>query len=835
MKIEIEEGGLAMSDLTAYKQNKCLLVSAIIGIAAVALAFLGCEKTANKSSIATTPNTVVAIPSDNQETVNYEVDFEPVIEFHGEAFPVKALATASRNTSLDGSPRMKTEGDYIGDVFGDFGVTLTIKGDAGGSVQTRVEVEGDRFIKKSLQEAVVPTNTSIEVFPRIMYDYPALERLNQPAMANVTFRLYIANTLVKETTEVVRFHSVNEVPLAEISRRDGETIINHKWLFAAYVNEEDPLIDKILQEALEIGTVEKIGWGDSFSFGGYQDRDGDGDPSLEVQLQVLAVWSVFQRRNIKYSNITTTSTANQAVATQYVRTLEESYSNSQANCVDGTVLFASVLRKLGIEPFLVLIPGHMFLGYFLDDTFESINVLETTMLGSVDLSKVTKDDSWWGKFKNWIGMGKTQSSVSRDSFLAASDAAWSTWEEVKDKIKDDSEEDYYIIPIAASRAAGVMPIKRYTNGEDTAGGDTAPGVVASGGDAQSAHGSLSAGEYVEKGDFDTAPGVGASGGDAQSASGPLSAEEYFKRGESFFEKNDYDTAIAEFSDAIRLKPDYAAAYARRGNVYRLRGMKDYGGYDKEDWDRAIADCTQAIRLDPKYAPAYIYRGNIYYDKSLDDRDKSMLDLAIADYTQLIRLKPDDADAYRVRGEVYLHKGDYDRAIADCTQAIRLNPDAYDAYYTRSQGYFQKKDWNKVIVDCTEAIRLFSESKWGEYLVYTEAYNDRGVAYFWKGDYDKAIEDYNTAINHDPDYALGYANLAWAYLEKGDYDRAISYCNQAINLDPNLSFSYRHRGFAYMKKGDYAKARTDFEKALQIDPDYTLAREGLEELRKNGRL
>jgi len=450
-----------------YKQKKYrfLPVLIVISYTIAVLTLPGCN--ADKPKIAKIPSTVIAIQGDNQQMEkNYEIDFKPIVEFHGEAFPVKALALASNNTDWNGSPRMKEEGDYIGDCFGDFGASINIKGASGGNIQTRVEVEGDRFIKKSSQEVIVPSNTSVEVFPRIAYDYPALERLNKPTSANVTFRLYINNTLVKETTEVVRFHSVNEVPLAEISRWDNKTIIDHSWLFAAYVNEDDPLIDKILKEALDIGTVEKLGINKSFSFSGYQDRNGDEDTSWEVSQQVLAVWSVFQRHNIKYSNIATTSTGNQAVSTQYVRTLEESYSNSQANCVDGTVLFASVLRKLGIEPFLVLIPSHMFLGYYLDKNGESFSVLETTMLGDVDLSKFTEDNNWLGRFQNWSGLGKTQSSASRDSFLAATEYAEKEWEEVKDKIDrtgETAEAGYSKIEISAFRAAGIMPINRNTN------------------------------------------------------------------------------------------------------------------------------------------------------------------------------------------------------------------------------------------------------------------------------------------------------------------------------------------------------------------------------------
>jgi hypothetical protein len=404
------------------------------------------------------PNTPQA---GNAAPLNYEVFFDPVIEFHGEAFPVKSLALAAWNGTAE-YPRMVNRDDYIGDVKGDFGVSLSINGNgaSGEPLPVRVEIEGDRFIRKSAHDLKLPANKKVEVFPRIAYNYAALEQLVQPASENVVFRLYIGGALVKEKMEVVRFHSVNEVPLKEISRWDNEAVIDHTFLFAAYVNEDDPLIDTILKEALEFGISEKIGFGNSFSFVGYQDLDGDEDTSLEVLLQVLAVWSVFQKHNIKYSNITTTSTGNFSIATQYVRTPQESFGNSQANCVDGSVLFASVLRKLGIEPFLVLVPGHMFVGYFLDDEFSELEFLETTMLGSANVSKATKDDSWLGKLKNWSGIGKTQSSVMRDSFLAATARAEEEWEEAADKIFDDAEEDYQIIAISDARSSGIMPVKR---------------------------------------------------------------------------------------------------------------------------------------------------------------------------------------------------------------------------------------------------------------------------------------------------------------------------------------------------------------------------------------
>lgn len=55
------------------------------------------------------------------------------------------------------------------------------------------------------------------------------------------------------------------------------------------------------------------------------------------------------------------------------------------------------------------------------------------------------------------------------------------------------------------------------------------------------------------------------------------------------EKGDYDRAIADFDEAIRLDPKYAHAYENRAKAYASKG----------DYDRANTDRNEAIRLDRK--------------------------------------------------------------------------------------------------------------------------------------------------------------------------------------------------------------------------------------------
>ena len=61
-----------------------------------------------------------------------------------------------------------------------------------------------------------------------------------------------------------------------------------------------------------------------------------------------------------------TSLSSNVVYTQRVRTLDDALESSQINCVDGSVLLASLMKAININPILVRIPGHMFVGYYTD-------------------------------------------------------------------------------------------------------------------------------------------------------------------------------------------------------------------------------------------------------------------------------------------------------------------------------------------------------------------------------------------------------------------------------------------------------------------------------------
>jgi Flp pilus assembly protein TadD len=179
---------------------------------------------------------------------------------------------------------------------------------------------------------------------------------------------------------------------------------------------------------------------------------------------------------------------------------------------------------------------------------------------------------------------------------------------------------------------------------------------------------------------------------------PITTREAYARGLTYAHKGDYDPAIKEFTDALRLTPDYDRAYQNRGYVYLVKG----------DYDRAITDFNEAIRLNPK---SYV--------------------------------------AYNNRGWAYVLRSDYDQAIEDAAESLRLKPSA-EAYHTRGYAYLGKGDYDLAIEDFSESIGMDSNQ--------AHAFNDRGEAYAGKGDYDRAIEDFNQALRIDRKHPNARQNL-----------------------------------------------------------------------------
>ncbi len=115
----------------------------------------------------------------------------------------------------------------------------------------------------------------------------------------------------------------------------------------------------------------------------------------------------------------------------------------------------------------------------------------------------------------------------------------------------------------------------------------------------------------------------------------------------------------------------------------------------------------------------------------------------------------------------------------------------------------------------------------------EAYTFLGWAYHYQGKVEDAIAECKKAIQIDPEFGNPYNDIGAYLIEEGQHDAAIPWLERALQSKRYESYHFPHYnlGRVYSAKEMYGKARWHFEKALKLCPDYTLAKEGLEKIRR----
>ncbi|MGH6642962.1 tetratricopeptide repeat protein [Hypericibacter sp.] len=122
------------------------------------------------------------------------------------------------------------------------------------------------------------------------------------------------------------------------------------------------------------------------------------------------------------------------------------------------------------------------------------------------------------------------------------------------------------------------------------------------------------------------------------------------------ELKNYDAVIRHIGIFMEDRPDVALAFD-------LRGLAFMG---KRDYDAALQDFSEAVRLKPQ---SY----GFLYDRGTAHHAAGAYETAIADYSAVIAIEPEFADAFYQRGRAYRKLGDEARAKEDLAAAKRLDP------------------------------------------------------------------------------------------------------------------------------------------------------------------
>jgi tetratricopeptide (TPR) repeat protein len=153
-------------------------------------------------------------------------------------------------------------------------------------------------------------------------------------------------------------------------------------------------------------------------------------------------------------------------------------------------------------------------------------------------------------------------------------------------------------------------------------------------------------------------------------------------------------------------------------------------YRETNYDQAINNYAEIIRLKPDAAEAFNGRGGSYYFKGSND-------LALADYNEAIRLNPSLAAAIGNRGNAYKQKKDYAHAISDYDRVLQLEPGHPAGFRTLAQALAacprdSLRDGKKAIQYARKACELAS---WKD----AATIDVLAMAYAANGDFSEAIK------------------------------------------------------------------------------------------------
>jgi TolB-like protein/DNA-binding winged helix-turn-helix (wHTH) protein/Tfp pilus assembly protein PilF len=197
---------------------------------------------------------------------------------------------------------------------------------------------------------------------------------------------------------------------------------------------------------------------------------------------------------------------------------------------------------------------------------------------------------------------------------------------------------------------------------------------------------------------------------------------------------DLHTAIAAYTEAIQLDPQYALAFAGRSlalNGYAVEFAT--GAAVRESFAKAHADARQALALAPELVEGHLAMGRSWENGSLDFAQASEA------YERALALAPGNAEVLRENARFATSMGRFEAALAAARRAVVLDPLNASSHYRLGLGLFWSRRYAEAIATFTEAISLDPD--------HAQAHAYRGLAHYLLNDLQAA----RTSCENRPDH------------------------------------------------------------------------------------
>ena len=267
--------------------------------------------------------------------------------------------------------------------------------------------------------------------------------------------------------------------------------------------------------------------------------------------------------------------------------------------------------------------------------------------------------------------------------------------------------------------------------------------------------------------------------------------------------------VRELKAILGVDPQSVEAHLLLGMAYRAQGTQ-------EMLAEAVAEFRQALEIKPDFTPAHFYLAHVYLDLGRPARAKEELEAALA-------LAPGNPQFLASLGEAERQLKDPRKAVETLRQALTADPSLSEGRYYLGLALFDLGQTTDAIKELEQVVSTDPGRP--------EAYLALGTVYNQANRFDDAIKVLTQGTRVDPSRADLRIQLTRAYRSKGLLEKAEAELNRAQPrpdgaLAPSyvehqqLEFDlYIERGLIRMKRGQLAAAAEAFKKVLEMDPSH----------------
>ena len=278
---------------------------------------------------------------------------------------------------------------------------------------------------------------------------------------------------------------------------------------------------------------------------------------------------------------------------------------------------------------------------------------------------------------------------------------------------------------------------------------------------------------------------------------PSHAIVFYNLGRVYKVNEEYNLAVNNYKIAIDLNPfeeKYSLAIIAIAQEKAKAGDTEYR---RQEFNSAIEYYKNAIHYSPKYTTAYFKLARTYF-KMKDYKNAQII------LKKNLEVDPRQEQSEKMLGDIYRGAGESEEAIKHYNQAIFINSNYHQAYYSLGATLLSNGDLENSRVALNSAIKLKAD--------YAKAYGALGMVDQELGNIDSAIKNFLQAVKLDAKTYKIHYRLASVYNLQKKYENAKNSAKDCLDIKRNYAPAYFELGISEKALGNKVAAKDAFERA-----------------------